>query len=210
MTLIRVTTLAIGLALSIQSQANILPESLTDGISESDIKYVCSFAPTQMVAVGKLKDLATGGAIGAELVLLANSLKYVDHSSGFPILTKNGKYLKDTIATTPLRSAASLVVPATLIVSGTIVAVELLCVPTNYPELVAELKKNSIEYMGSAKSLLENASVRSKEASSSKLNDLSDTYKKYKTITKDKVYELLGETWYQKAMRKTKETFQGD
>lgn len=210
MTLIRVTILAIGLALSIQSQAHILPESLTDGVSESDIEYICSFAPSQSVAAGQLKALATGGALGAELILLANNLKYVNHSSGYLILTKSGRYLKDTIGTRPLTSSASIVVPAAMIVAGTAVAFELVCVNTNYPEQVAKLKDNGQDYLADANSLLENASIKAKDISSSKLDGLTEAFKKYKTITRDKVYELLGETWYQRAVRKTKEAFKGD
>lgn len=185
--------------------AAILPEALTEGMEKVDGEYICSFAPSQSAAVKRLSALASGGALGAEMILLTNKLKYVKHSSGLPILQASGRYLPNTIS-----SAGQIIVPVALVVAGTAVVVELACVPINHPELLVSLNDNANKYLSDANLLLENASVRVKEVSSSKLYGLQEVFKEYKTITKDKFYELIGETWYQRAVRKTKETFRAD
>lgn len=207
---LRVLPVLLALGFSSSTFAWTLPETLTQGFTEADVEYACSFAPSQSAIVNRISALASGSALAAEVILLTNQLKYVAHSSGHLIMTSNGKYLANTIGTTTARSASQMIVPVALVITGTAVAVELACVRTNHPELLAKLKENSSEYVSNANALLENASVRAKEVSSPKLDSLKETFKKYKTITEDKLYELMGETWYQRAVRKTKDAFKRD
>lgn len=170
-----------------------------------DIELACSYAPSQSALINRLTGMSSGTVLGAELIFFTNSLSYVKHSSGLPILQASGRYVARTIG-----SNGALIVPAALVVAGAAVSVELICIPTNYPDEVAKLKLTASEYYDDAHKLLANASVKTKEVSSSKLESLTDTFKKYKTITRDKFYQLMGETWYQKAVRKTKEAFSSD
>ena len=76
-----------------------------------------------------------------------------------------------------------------LVVAGTAVTVELACAPKNHPELVKKVQDGAKEYQAVGKG---------------KLEELASLVKKYETVTQDKFYELMGETWYERMIRKAK------
>jgi hypothetical protein len=84
---------------------------------------------------------------------------------------------------------ATTVVTVGLVVAGAAVTVELACAPKNHPDLVKKVMDGAKEYQS---------------ADQGKLEALTDVVKKYQTVTKDKFYELMGETWYERMLRKTK------
>lgn len=207
MAVLRVLVASIWLTFVSLSHAAVVPDLLAEVVTKENYEYSCSFAPSQHRILKQLNLLASaaGVGVGAELILLTNYLKYVKHSSGTQILTASGRYLPNTLG-----SAGQFVVPAALVVAGAVVAVELVCVPANNPELVTKLKENTTEYISIANVLLDNVSVKAKKVSSSKIDSLRETFSKYTTLSEDKFYELIGETWYQRTVRKTKAVFQSD
>lgn len=172
--------------------------------AETTTEVICSYAPSQSAVVNRISSLAGGTSLGAEITLLSNGLTIVPHSSGKLIMTGSSGYIAGTMAGSVITTT---IVTAGVVIAGSTILVELACVPKNHSELVAQLKKDASEYPNSANDLLKSASIQTKFVPKSTLEKISDTWKRYKTITKDKFYELLGETWYERAIRKTKETF---
>ena len=175
-----------------------------DSRSEVTTDVICSYAPSQSAIVNKLGSFAGGTSAGAEITLFANGLSIVPHSSGGLIMTGSGGYIAGTMTGSVVTTT---LVTAGLVVAGTAITVELACVPKNHPELIAKLKGETSTYPDSANDLLKSAAASVKPVSKTKLQEIADTFKKYKIITKDKFYELLGETWYERAIRKTREAF---
>lgn len=172
--------------------------------AETTTEVICSFAPSQSAAINRISSLAGGSSLGAEITLLANGLTIVPHSSGSFIMTGSGGYVAGTMTGSVITAK---MITAGVFIAGTTILVELACVPINHRELVAKLMKDSSEYPSSANDLLKSASIQTKYVPKSTLEEITDTLKRYKTITKDKFYELIGETWYERAIRKTKEAF---
>jgi hypothetical protein len=170
--------------------------------AEKTTEVICSYAPSQSAIVNRIGSLAGGSSLGAEITLFANGLSILPHSSGGLIMAGSGGYIAGTMTGSVVTTT---MITAGIVVAGTAVAVELACVPKNHPELIAKLKKDASAYPSSANGLLESASTQTRYVSKSKFVEISETFKSYKTLTKDKFYELLGETWYQRAIRKTKE-----
>jgi hypothetical protein len=165
---------------------------------------ICSYAPSQSAAINKIAGFAGGSSAGAEITLFANGLTILPHSSGGLIMAGSGGYIAGTMTGSVITTT---LVTAGLVVAGTAITVELACVPKNHPDLIAKLKGEASTYPDSANDLLNSAAASIKPISKTKLQEITDTFKKYKTITKDKFYALLGETWYERAIRKTKEAF---
>lgn len=172
--------------------------------SEVTTDVICSYAPSQNAIVNKIGSFAGGSSVGAEVTLFANGLTIVPHSSGGLIMAGSGGYIAGTMTGSVVTTT---LITAGVIVAGTALTVELACVPKNHPELIAKLKGETSTYPDSANDLLKSAATSIKSVSKTKLQEITDTFKKYKTITRDKFYELLGETWYERAIRKTKEAF---
>ncbi len=172
--------------------------------AETSTEVICSYAPSQSEIVNRIGSLAGGSSLGAEITLFANGLSVLPHSSGGLIMAGSGGYIAGTMTGSVVTTT---IITAGIVVAGTAVAVELACVPKNHPELMVKLKKDASTYSSSANGLLEAASKQTRYVSKSKFDEISETFKRYKTLTKDKFYALLGENWYQRAIRKTKEAF---
>ncbi len=154
--------------------------------SEVTTEVVCSYAPSQSVTVNRISGLIGGAATGTEVTLIASGMTIVAHSSGAPILTGAGGYIAGTMTGALV---ATTVVTVGLVVAGTAITVELACAPKNHPDLVKKAIDGAKEYQTAGKG---------------KLEELADLVKKYQTVTEDKFYELMGETWYERLIRKAK------
>jgi len=172
--------------------------------AEVSTDVICSYAPSQSSIVNKIGSFAGGTSAGAEITLFANGLTILPHSSGGLIMAGSGGYIAGTMTGSVVTTT---LITAGLIVAGTAITVELACVPKNHPDLIAKLKGETLTYTDSANDLLKSAAASVKPVSKTKLQEIIGTFKKYKTITRDKFYELLGETWYERAIRKTREVF---
>jgi hypothetical protein len=120
---------------------------------------------------------------------LTSGVNIVAHSSGAPILSGAGGYLAGTMTGAVV---ATTMVTAGIIVGGTTLTVELACAPKNHPDLVKRVVDSAMEY---------------KTISKGKLQELVDVSNKYYIETKDRIYEMMGETWHERFFRKTKEAF---
>lgn len=176
----------------------------TNSYAEVTTKVICTYAPSQSKLVNSLGSLGGGAAASTEITLFANGLSILPHSSGGTILAGSGGYIAGTMTGSVVASA---LVTVGIVVGGSAVVLELVCVPTNHPELVKNLQNDSAEYSDTANDFLRSASLQVKPISKSITQELADLFKHYKTLSKDKFYEVIGETWYQRAMRKTKEAF---
>ncbi len=154
--------------------------------SEVATEVVCSYAPSQSATVNRIGGLVGGAAVGTEVTLLTSGMTIVAHSSGAPILTGAGGYIAGTMTGALV---ATTVVTVGIVAAGTAITVELACAPKNHPELVKKVIDGAKEYQ---------------TVSKGKLEELADVVKKYQTVTQDKFYELMGETWYERMIRKTK------
>lgn len=154
--------------------------------AEVTTEVVCSYAPSQSAAVNRIGGLVSGAAAGTEVTLLTSGMAIVAHSSGAPILTGAGGYIAGTMTGALV---ATTVITVGLVAAGTAITVELACAPKNHPELVKKVIDGAKEYQ---------------TVSKGKLDELSDVVKKYQAVTQDKFYELMGETWYQRMLRKAK------
>lgn len=177
--------------------------SMSYAHAEVTTDVICSYAPSQSAAVKRISGLLAASAAGAEVALVTSGITIVAHSSGVPILTGAGGYIAGTMTGA---LATTTVITAGIIVGGSAVTVELACAPKNHPELVKKVIEDAKEYTLTASNEIKNGSVKWIDISKDKLNEFTDQIEKYQTITKDKIYELMGETWYQKAIRKTKES----
>lgn len=154
--------------------------------SEVTTEVVCSYAPSQSAAVNRIGGLLSGAAAGTEVTLIASGMTIVPHVSGASILTGAGGYVAGTMTGALV---ASTVITVGLVTAGAAITVELACAPKNHPELVKKVIDGAKEYQ---------------TASKGKMEKLADVVKKYQTVTKDKFYELMGETWYERMIRKSK------
>lgn len=96
-------------------------------------EHFCSFAPSQSKVMAGVSGAVGGAAIAAKAVAAAAGLTVVTHSSGALILTGSG-YIAGTIGGA---AAAPVIVGVALLVGGTAVTVELVCVAKNHPAMVA-------------------------------------------------------------------------
>lgn len=169
--------------------------------AEASTEFICSYAPSQSEAVNRISALLGGGAAGAEAILISSGLTVVSHSSGMPILTGAGGYIAGTMTGALV---TSVVIPVGVVVGGAVTTLELACAPKNHPELVQKVLDGAKEYSASAGNAFTSSTKNWQNISQDKFDAIAAEYKKYKTISQDKFYEIIGESWYQKAIRKTK------
>jgi len=148
-------------------------------------EMICSFAPSQNETVRQIGTAVGGAAAGSQLILYTTGLTIVAHSSGASILTGAAGYVAGTMAGA---AVGAVMIPAAVVVGGTAIGVELLCAPTNNPELSSEVKKIAQEY---------------KKKSGNAIDTISEKITQVKNIAEDKFYELMGEPWYHRVYRKT-------
>jgi hypothetical protein len=106
---------------------------------------ICAYAPSQNEIIKKIRSAAAGARYGQIVVLAAGSLKIVQHSSGGPIVTGPGGFIRGTM---PVARAAVITTKVALVIGAAALTVELACAPTNHPELVETVVSNSREYWG--------------------------------------------------------------
>lgn len=162
--------------------------TMSSTYAEVTTDVVCSYAPSQSATVNRISSIIGGAGAGTEITLLTSGLTVVTHSSGAPILSGTGGYIAGTMTGAMV---ATTLVTAAVVVSGATVTFELACAPKNHPDLVSKILDGAKEYQAAGKE---------------KLEKLTGIVIKYQTVTRDKFYELMGETWYQKMIRKTKQT----
>lgn len=104
---------------------------------------VCSYAPSQSVAVNRIASGVGGAGAGVEAILLAAGLTPVLHSSGLYILTSSGGYVAGTLGTAIV---APVLITASVVVAGTAIALELSCAPNNHPDAVKKVKEITAEF----------------------------------------------------------------
>jgi hypothetical protein len=105
--------------------------SISQAASTMDV--VCSYAPTESVAVNRITAGLGGAGVGASAILQATGLSLVAHSSGAYILTGSGGYVAGTLLS-PL--AVPVLVTASVVVGGTAIALTLSCAPKNHPKAI--------------------------------------------------------------------------
>lgn len=154
--------------------------------AEVTTEVICSYAPSQSAVVNQISSRLGGAGLGTEAVLIASGLTIVPHSSGAAILTGSSGYIAGTMTGALV---ATTVVTVGVVVAGTAITVELACAPKNHPELVKKVIDGAKEYGAISKG---------------KLEELAEIVKEYKNVTEDKFYELMGETWYERMIRKAK------
>lgn len=171
--------------------------------AEVTTDVICSYAPSQSAAVARISGILATSAAGAEVTLVTSGITIVAHSSGLPILTGGGGYIAGSMTGA---LATTTMITAGVIVGGSAVTIELACAPKNHPELVKKVLEDAKEYTLTASSEIKSTTIEWRDISKDKWSEFADLIEKYHAITKDKYYELMGETWYQKAIRKTKES----
>lgn len=111
--------------------------------AETTTDVVCSYAPSQSAAVNRITAGAGGAGVGAAAMLQATGLSIVTHSSGGYILTGAGGYIAGTLLS-PLVVPVAIV--ASVVVGGTVIAVELSCAPKNHPDAINKVKEMTAEF----------------------------------------------------------------
>lgn len=117
----------------------------------SATKVICSYAPSQSRLVSHLAAAAGGSAIAAASIAQAAGLTAVLHSSGAYIFTSAGGYVAGTIGTA---TALPAIVTVGVIAGGTTATLELICAPTNHPELASRVRAAAYEFMSRSKQLV--------------------------------------------------------
>lgn len=136
--------------------------------AETTADVVCSYAPSQSVAIDRIIMGGGGAGAGAATILQATGLQFVAHSSGGYILTGAGGYVAGTLLS-PL--VVPVAITATVIVASTTIVVELSCASRNHPDAINRVKKITAEF---------NQALRSANAKAVVVRD----------DTKDKILEL--------------------
>jgi hypothetical protein len=113
------------------------------------VELICSYAPSQSAVVGHIASAAGGGAAAASAIANAAGLTAVLHSSGAYIFTGPAGYLAGTLG---IAVAEPVLVGVGLLVGGTAVTVEVLCTPTNHPDLVERVQAAVQDFVARAKS----------------------------------------------------------
>lgn len=111
--------------------------------AQSRAEVICSYAPSQSGLVAAISGAAGGAGATMNAVAAATGLTAVTHSSGAAILTGSSGYIAGTLGGAGL---APTIVTVGLIVGGSAVAVELVCVGINHPEQVARVQEISEEF----------------------------------------------------------------
>lgn len=111
---------------------------------------VCSYAPSQSVAVNRITAGIGGAGAGAAAILQAAGMTAVTHSSGAYILTGSGGYIAGTIGAAVV---APILITAGVAVAGTVVVVELTCAPTNHPYATKRVLEITDEFNKSVRSV---------------------------------------------------------
>jgi hypothetical protein len=160
--------------------------STANAETQATTEVICSYAPSQSATVNRISSLVSGAGAGTELTMFFTGVSPVLHSSGATIFTGSAGYIAGTM---PGAIAATTMVTAGLLVAGAVVTFELACAPKNHPEMVASVLDGARSY---------------KASTQSKWVDLFQKGREYKIVLEDKFYELIGETWYERMLRKAK------
>jgi hypothetical protein len=131
---------------------------------------VCSYAPSQSVAVNRITAQIGGAGAGAAAILQAAGMTAVTHSSGAYILTGTGGYIAGTIGAAVI---APILITASVVVAGTAVAVELTCAPTNHPSATKKVLEITEEFNKSVRSVNGKA-VDLRDGAMKTINELND------------------------------------
>lgn len=111
--------------------------------AQTTTDVVCSYAPSQSAAVNRITAGVGGAGAGAAAILEATGLTLVAHSSGGYILTGAGGYVAGTLLS-PL--VVPVLITASVVVAGGVIAVELSCAPKNHPDAINKVKALTAEF----------------------------------------------------------------
>jgi len=115
--------------------------NVTQATTTTDV--ICSYAPSQNVAINRITSGVGGAGAGVAALLQATGMSAVAHSSGAYILTSSGGYVAGTLGGAVV---APVLITASVLVGGTAVVVELSCAPVNHPEAIKSVKKFGSEF----------------------------------------------------------------
>lgn len=152
-----------------QLAAAVIVFSASTSYAATTTDVVCSYAPSQSAAVNRITAGVGGAGVGAAAILEATGLSMVAHSSGAYILTGSGGYVAGTLLS-PL--AVPVLVTASVVVGGTVIALELSCAPKNHPEAVKSVA-NATEAFNNAVRSANARAVVVKEATVNKVLELN-------------------------------------
>jgi len=111
---------------------------------------ICAYAPSQSSVVSHLAAATGGSAAAAASVAQAAGLSAVTHSSGGIIFTGAGGYVSGTLGAA---AALPTIVTVGVVVGGSVVTLELICVNRNHPELVKKVRTAAREFMNRTRAL---------------------------------------------------------
>ena len=111
--------------------------------AEITTDVVCSYAPSQNVAINRVISGVGGAGAGAAALLEATGMTAVIHSSGGYILTSSGGYVAGTLGGATI---APILMTASVVVGGSAIFIELTCAPKNHPNAIATVKKYTAEF----------------------------------------------------------------
>jgi hypothetical protein len=104
---------------------------------------LCTYAPSQSKVVAAMTGAAGVSPVTLPALAAALGLTVVPHSSGAAILTGSSGYIAGTFGVAAVGPA---IVTVSLVVGGSAVALELVCVPRNHPTAKARLDDAAAEF----------------------------------------------------------------
>lgn len=117
---------------------------------------VCTYAPSQSVIVNRISTGVGGAGLGAAAILQAAGLSAVMHSSGAYIFTGAGGYVAGTLG---MAIVAPVLITTSVVVGGSVIALELTCAPKNHPDSLRKMKEITAEFTKETLQLNEKAIV---------------------------------------------------
>ena len=167
-------------------------------------EVVCVLAPSQDEKIQDLTNFLSASTESTKFVLISSQLDIRQHSSGKSLLANaRSRYIPGTIYGATLTSR---VFTVGIVGLGIATIVELGCIPENHPEVLSFLNQNngySIDFQKKLYAAVE----KNGYVEESKFDLIADRLKQIKYVTEDKFYEWMGESWYEKTVRKTKRFF---
>lgn len=104
---------------------------------------VCTYAPSQSNLVAGMTGAAGASPVALPALAAALGFTVVPHSSGAAILTGSSGYVAGTFGVAAVGPA---IVTVSLLVGGSAVAIELVCMPKNHPQAMARLGAAAAEF----------------------------------------------------------------
>ena len=117
---------------------------------------MCTYAPSQSKVVAAMTGAAGVSPVTLPALAAALGFSVVPHSSGAAILTGSSGYIAGSLGVAAVGPA---IVTVSLVVGGSAVAIELVCVPRNHPKARARLDEAAAEFGRRYQSAMREASI---------------------------------------------------